>query len=604
MNDQTFRTIGASVVLAGIAIAALMQVSSADPAAQVELAAPEPRTTQVLESEPSITETGETTAPFVYRVGVLSPISTDNFWAYYGAKPSVWNSYVLGPTKPALYSTDSTTGRLSLELAAAYVDPTWDARGWRVVVPLDDAMEWSDGSPVTAEDVAFTFQTVRSLGLGGSWADAYPASVTDIDAIDEHTLSVRFAARPNLSVWPHGLGLAPIMPAHIWSGVVDGTTAEDLYSATGGNDVSGGPLALMTWTDRVMVSRSNPGYPDGGSVDFVAYHVYDTDAELIAAISAGEIDTILNPKGVAQADLALLSEDVAQVTSPANGVRYLGFNLARAPMSEPAFRNALALLVDKEGIGASIKSAGSATWSMIPAANKLWFDEAGSDANAMRFAGTIEERLARALEALRGAGYAWSKEPSVVEGTLTAGEGLTIASLVPQPLTILTPGDEYDPARPDYVAAIADTLAVLGFDTRPVETDFDTVVDLAFTAGDDGALHYDMYMLGWTLGSPTLPAFYGPLFSADGAMNNTGYRSAEFEAALAEYEESYTAEEAVAAVWEMEQKIATDLPYLVLYNSQLTEVYRSDRVTFGVENGLGGLQGRLGGIEDVRPIDG
>jgi ABC-type transport system substrate-binding protein len=169
-------------------------------------------------------------------------------------------------------------------------------------------------------------------------------------------------------------------------------------------------------------------------------------------------------------------------------------------------------------------------------------------------------------------------------------------------LTILTPGDEYDPARPDYVAAIAGSLAVLGFDARPVETDFDTVVDLAFTKGDDGVLHYDMYMLGWTLGSPTLPDFYGPLFSATGEMNNTGYSSDEFDSALAAYQGAFTTEEATAAVWEMENRISTDLPYLVLYTSLVTEIYRSDRVEFGIGSGLGGLQGRLGGIGDVRPI--
>ena len=70
----------------------------------------------------------------------------------------------------------------------------------------------------------------------------------------------------------------------------------------------------------------------------------------------------------------------------------------------------------------------------------------------------------------------------------------------------------------------------------PVETDFDTVVDLAFTAGDDGNLHHDMYLLGWTLGSPLLPNYHRPLFSEDGPENNTGYAGPDFAALLAEYE--------------------------------------------------------------------
>ena len=100
MNDRIFRTIGASLVLAGLAIAALIQVAS-DDNAPVELAVVETGTTEAVDLESSTPETATTLAPFTYRLGVLSWISTDNFWAYYGAEPSVWNSYVLGPTKPA-----------------------------------------------------------------------------------------------------------------------------------------------------------------------------------------------------------------------------------------------------------------------------------------------------------------------------------------------------------------------------------------------------------------------------------------------------------------------------------------------------------------------
>ena len=52
----------------------------------------------------------------------------------------------------------------------------------------------------------------------------------------------------------------------------------------------------------------------------------------------------------------------------------------------------------------------------------------------------------------------------------------------------------------------------------------------------------------------------------------------------------------------MEATLATDLPYLLLYSSSITEVYRSDRVRFEVDLGLGGIQGLLGGIGEVRPV--
>jgi hypothetical protein len=60
-------------------------------------------------------------------------------------------------------------------------------------------------------------------------------------------------------------------------------------------------------------------------------------------------------------------------------------------------------------------------------------------------------------------------------------------------------------------------------------------------------------------------------------------------------------DEAKAALWGMEQAIARDLPYLVLYHPEIIEAYREDRVRFDQHGVLGGIQGRLGGLDDLRP---
>jgi ABC-type transport system substrate-binding protein len=184
---------------------------------------------------------------------------------------------------------------------------------------------------------------------------------------------------------------------------------------------------------------------------------------------------------------------------------------------------------------------------------------------------------------------------------LRAGTGLTIEGEEPAPLTIMTPGDGYDPARPDYTARIESTLEKLGFDVRPVVTDFDTVVDLAFTEDEAGARQYDMYVLGWTLGSPVLPDYHRWLFATDGAANSTGYSAPDFDSDLTRFQRAGAPEQAKSALWGMEQAIARDLPYLVLYHPEIVEAYRSDRVQFDDHGVLGGIQGRLGGLDELHP---
>lgn len=572
-----------------------------------ELVAAEPSTSEAgAGSRLAAAPSASAPEPFVYRVGVLSSVTTDNFWSYYGAEPSVWNSYILGPTKPALYSLDPATGGLQPELIRSDNDPTWNEDGWRVRIDLAEGFKWSDGRPITAHDFVYTFETVRALGLGGSWADAYPAAIESVHAEGDYQLRIEFTERPNLRVWPHGVGLAPVMARHVWSEVTVDITSSELYGMSGSDDVSGGPLHLVAASASLAVSNANPGYPGPGGPDIVEYHVYPDDQALVTAVSAGEIDSVLTPQGIAPDTIARLegNDPVTVVANQAHGIRYLGFNLQRAPMSDHAFRSAVALLIDRQALAGDAGGAASPAWTFVSNANTRWFDPVQAEATEALYDGEISTRLASALDGLRAAGYEWAVEPSVdAAGSLVAGAGLTIDGQTPQPLTILTPGDEYDPARPRYVENIAEVLRVLGFDTRPVATDFDSVVDLAFEADDAGNRHYDMYLLGWTLGSPDLPEFYRPFFASGGAMNNTGYSSSAFDRALARFESAYTLDEARDAVWAMEQTLATDLPYLLLYNSQLTEVYRSDRVSFGVNESLGGIQGRLGGIGDVQPAD-
>ena len=606
MRDNTIRTIAATVVLFGIAVVALLQIGpGGDPTISLVTDAVDPTQDAPATSE---TESPDTTAapePFFYRVGVLSGVTTDNFWAFYGREATVWDAYILGPTKPALYAPDPATGTLRPELAISEVTPNFDADGWHVLVDLNEALSWSDGQPVTAGDIVFTFDTVRRLELEGSWAQSFPDVIESMHANGPHELRIEFSQRPSLAVWPHGPGLAPIMPAHVWGRIVEGLSAEELYEVSGTADLGGGPLTLSTVGEDLVVSVSNPGYLLASSPDVVEYHVYANEAEMVAAVASGDIDSILTPKGLTQDQLEIAAANpaVAVESSPSNSIRYLGFNLNREPMSDQAFRTALALLLDREGLAEAIPSTGSVPYSFVTAANTSWFVPDAAESNANRYSGDLATRLGTALEGLRQAEYAWVIEPTLgPDGQVVSGSGLTIRDLSPEPLTILTSGDAYDPSRPIYAQEIADALGLLGFDVRPIETDFDTVVDLAFTPGEDGLLHYDMYLLGWTLGNPSLPGYYRHLFAADGALNNTGYDSATFAEQLAIFESAFGIEQARDALWSMEAILAADLPYLLLYTTEITEIYRSDRVTFAIEDSLGGLQGRLGGIGDVRPV--
>ena len=443
VRDKTFRTIGATAVLLGIAVAAMAQVGS-DEETPTQIGASTGTDDLPLSLGGTSTSVDE---PFHYRVRLLAGVTTTNFWEYVAESPTAWNSYVLGPTKPALYGI-GTGNDLVRELAEESRPPlpTSSEAGWQVQLELGGTIAWSDGEPVTAADVVYTFETVRGLGLGGGWADAFPAEIDEIVADSDARLTIEFSERPGLGVWPYGVGMAPVMPAHVWAPLTAGIDRPaELFALDGDEDVSGGPLQIVNITDEVIEAVPNPGYP-GPEFDAVTYTIFEDEAAAIASLGEGSIDIILNPNGLSRSAVDLLdgTTGVTLARSPANSVRYLGCNLTRAPMSEPAFRQGLALILDRENAATTLLDGAAAAYTVLSPANARWFDQERSDSIAAPYLGDFEGRLTSALSQLEEAGYSWDTPPAVVDGVPSQGVGLAIDGRTPAPLTILTPGDEYD----------------------------------------------------------------------------------------------------------------------------------------------------------------
>ncbi len=610
MPSKTIRSFGATIALVVLAMLALNQAQAPGDSAGVEIQ-PTPPTTASTSVTTGPTETSdrdqEPDEPFTYRVGVLGLPSTSNYWSYFGGSPTVWDAYVLAPTKATLFRLDPHTLTLEPELASSIPQPVWDKSGWKAVVQLRGDNVWSDGRTLTAHDVVFTFDTVRRLELGGQWEQAFPEKVLDVSAIDDFTVSVAFDGRPGLDVWPHAVGTAPVMPQHFWATAVNqAATAEELYQVEGSRDPASGPTELVGLDPSIAASRTNPTYGriagSVAAVDNIEYVLFANENAVTDALIQGKVHTFVSPNGLSPDQRAQLegAEGIETVVSPAFGVRFLGFNLDRAPMDQLAFREAVALLVDRDSLADTIAHA-PASRSMIPSGNPAWFTVSKLD-ESVPVRSLTAKTLANVLEELKDVGYAWSESPHMGDaGEVVAGEGLTIDGREPQKLTILTAGDEYDPARRQYSEKVAESVALLGFEVIPVTTDFDTVIDLTFTPGEDGKLHYDMAILGWSLGNPGLPSFYSHLLGTGGAGNNTGYSGEEMDRLIDRYHAATDAETATDLLWQIESLIATDIPYLPLYGSRIVEVYRSDMIRFTAMPGLGGIQAASAGIHLVEP---
>jgi len=361
---------------------------------------------------------------FTYRTGIFQDTTTDNYWAYIDPASTVWNAYLLGATKPALFSNNAPGFELSNDTAAS-PDPgvaTDNGDGtFSVTVAMRDDANWSDGTPISAGDVVFTAEAVRDLLLGGGWVDSYRWSLTAedgtvsngltaVEAVDDKTVTFTWNFLPGLAVWPYGPGVGPIMAEHFWGPVVDeaaasAAPAETLYAASGSGDPSGGPMifdsreagafartvANTDYFDKGReITSGGVTYTVGPFISDQIYSLYADQSAAVLALKAGEVDFLYNPLGLQRGlqDQITSDPNLTAVVNATNGFRYMAFNLRKEPMSNQGFRDALAFMINKEYVATSVlQGVAFPLYATVPEGNSAWYDEAIADEFAAEITG-------------------------------------------------------------------------------------------------------------------------------------------------------------------------------------------------------------------------
>ena len=193
-------------------------------------------------------------------------------------------------------------------------------------------------------------------------------------------------------------------------------------------------------------------YTVGPYADSTIYSIYGSQDGAVLALKKGDIDFMLNPLGLSKGlQEQLQGEDgLSVIENPSDGVRYLGFNVRKAPQDNKAFRQAVATLIDKEFLTETVlQGVAIPVYTMVPEGNKAWYNP---DVPLIGKGLSRGERVARAVELLKGAGFAWETEPRVSEDGKfieQPGEGLKMPNGEPMPaMTLLAPSPGYDPCAP------------------------------------------------------------------------------------------------------------------------------------------------------------
>lgn len=572
--------------------------------------------------------------PPPYRIAILHDPTTTNYWARLGPHSNAWNSILPGALSLLGYSAQRYDW-IPVLAADFPSELTQGEAFWTSTVDLKQGVLWSDGTELTAEDVAFTANTALELGLGQNWEGVYGTAFLDhVEAVNKYTVKFFFMEKPGLAQWQFGAAMGPVLPKHYWEPIVaEAKTQPDpaawLYDYVPENEPVAGPFMLSEWVPGSHVEvLPNPyyyfrglqvkeyangayqeilpgvyafsaygvptgavdlSYTVGPHVGSVRYDLHTRDSA-VQALRDGEVDFILASSGLERDTWESLASEpgVTTTSNPPNGFRYLAFNFRRSPMDVPAFRTAAATLIDREFPGTIVEENASPVWSVVPEGNTFWHN---STVPHIGEGLTRQERISDTVDLLTTAGFTWTVQPAwdPVNQQVIPGQGLHRDGIPVPDLELLAPNNDYDPLRATAALSTTQWLNEAGISVTAVLTDFGTIVNHAFGSHD-----FDMYMLGWGVG--LYPDHLCSFFYSGADFNTPGYNNPAFDAKCDAFLAETDVDAAREDAYELQTVLATDLPYGMMFAPPVREAYRSDRIAFPYTDVLDGIQG-AGGME-------
>jgi oligopeptide transport system substrate-binding protein len=335
------------------------------------------------------------------RGNAAEPLSLDPHQAN-----SVWEDNILGDLLVGL-TTESADGE-PIPGAAEKWEQSEDGKTW--TFHLRDH-QWSDGTPVTAEDFVFAWRRILDpktaspygyflyLIKNGEAANAGKVPVTEIGARapDAKTFIVELEhPAPYLLEYLMHFTTNPL-PRHTVQAKGDAWTKPGIY-------VSNGPYVLADWTPNDHVTlRKNPKFYDAENVKIdraIFYPTTDYGAAL-KRLRAGELD--VQDRMPAQ-EIDWLKKNMPEILrlDPILVTELLVCNMTRKPFDDVRVREALSLALDRETIVNKIEKVGDPpAYGMIPPATANYPGGVALSFKDLPF----PERLKRARELMRQAGF-------------------------------------------------------------------------------------------------------------------------------------------------------------------------------------------------------
>ncbi len=495
--------------------------------------------------------------PVTFTVALTNEV--DSFNPFLGIEAESYEMWALTYDYMITYSMQDMSPEPGLATAWESSD---DGLTW--TFDIREGVTWSDGEPLTAADIAYTYNRILDGGPESATWGSYLTSVTSVTAPDATTVVLKLKkANAVLPLLP-----IPIVPEHVWKDVSEKQVKSYGNEPSGSTPVVGsGPFRFVEGTAGGSTYRfeANPDYWQGAPhIDRVDFRVFKSDDPAVQALIKGEVDFV---EGITPLQVKALQgkDGITAHNGDSPGFDEIGFNVGaedesgkpigdgNPALKDPAFRHALGYALDLDQIvSKAYQGAGKAGDVIVPPAYGNWRWEPPAD-QAFSF------DLDKAGQLLDEAGYALGGD-----GTRTMPDGSPLGTL----RLFARSESKISINTMDF---FKEWLADLGIDSEVSAMESNKLTNVILD-GD-----FDAFQWGWYVEPDPDSMLSYMTCGQRGNWSDSWYCNPEYDRLYKAQNGETDLAARVDDVKQMQQILFEDSPYLVTAYNTIGEAVRSDR---------------------------
>lgn len=497
--------------------------------------------------------------PVTFTVALQNEV--DSFNPFLGIEASSFEMWALTYDYLVGYSMDDMS-----------VDNTGLAEKWETsadgltwTFTIRDGVLWSDGEPLTAADIAYTYNRIIDGGPEAATWGSYLQGVTEVTAPDATTLTL-VTKKPSATL---PLLPIPIVPEHVWKDIDEKEVKTYAAEPEDGQPVVGsGPFRLVEGKAGGDTYRfeANPDYWKGAAhIDEVVFRVYKSEDPAVQALIKGEVDFA---EGLSAIQVKALADQptIEAINGNSPGFDEIAFNTGAVDVEtgepigdgnkallDPKFRHALGYALDLDQIiEKAYQGAGVTGDTIIPPSYSAYKWTPPAD-QAFTF------DLAKAGQLLDEAGYTVGDD-----GLRTMPDGSPIGTLR------LFARSESKTSL-DVMNFFKEWLAELGIEATVSTLESGKLTNVILEG------NFDAFEWGWYV-EPDPDSILSYLTCGQrGNWSDSWYCDAEYDKLYDQQKTTVDDAERIQIVQQMQQILFEDSPYLVTAYNTIGEAVRSDR---------------------------